>query len=186
MAARTKPDDWTMSKPNGYKPVEKINQGPSGAPGGRVSAGHNQSSDGGGKDSLIPLLPMQQDPYRARPDDFPINEVDEFTKQGGAIGAASGKDDLAKLNLQQQGPRHVEDGGPGSSGAGTPTEWNSGGRSARVAAAFPITRGAGESNSKGGQVGIEEYVDLQTGYVRGGSTPTRVGEITQHDLKIPS
>lgn len=175
-----------QSKPGGYKPVGKPNQGPSGAPGGKPAAGHGQNSDGGGKNDLIPLTPMQHDPYRARGEDFPVTEVAQFDKQDGAYGTAEGRDQLAKLSPHQEGTRHIEDSGPGSSGAGTPTEWTSGGRSGSVAAAFPITKGQGESNSKGGQVSIEEYVDLQTGHVRGGGSATRVGEVTQHDVHIPS
>lgn len=176
-----------QSKPGSYKLTEKTNQGPSGAPGGKIGAGHGQNSDGGSKDDLVPLTPMQHDPYRAKPSDFPVKEVAEATGQSGAHGTAEGQDMLASLSENQCSPRHIEDGGPGSSGAGTPTSWESGGRAARIASNFPITRNTGEANQQGGETSIAERVNLSTGMVEAeGYKATRVKETPEKKVHIPS
>jgi hypothetical protein len=177
-----------QSKPGGYKLVEKTNQGPSGSPRGKVGPGHGQDSDNGSeKDNLVPLQPMQHDPYRAKPEDFPVKDVDDATGQSGAHGTAEGQDTLASLSENQCGPRHIEDGGPGSSGAGTPTSWESGGRAARVASNFPVTRNTGEANQQGGEISIAESVNLKTGLIEAaGYKPTRMKETEEKRVSIPA
>jgi|HubBroStandDraft_1064217.scaffolds.fasta_scaffold46725_2 hypothetical protein len=165
---------------------EKVNQGPSGARKGGVTEGHGQSSDGGGKDDLVPQSPMQHDPYKAKPGDFPVTEVEEFTGQGGPHGKAEGANELASYSVNQCGPRHIEDSGPGS-GSGTPTSWESGGRAAGVKSAFPIKVNKGESNQEGGEISIAESINLSTGHIEAkGYSQTRVKEVPEGKAHIPS
>ncbi len=176
-----------QSKPGSYKPVEDVNQGPHGAKKGGVVEGHGQSSNGGNKDDLVPLTPMQHDPYKAKPSDWPVKDVDDWTGQSGPHGKAEGQDTLASLSMNQCGPRHVEDSGPGPKGSGTPTSWESGGRAATVAANFPIATNKGEANMEGGEIAIAEEVNLKTGYIEAkGYGATRVKEVPEKKVKIPS
>jgi hypothetical protein len=176
-----------QSKPGGKKLVEDVNQGPHGGNSGGVTEGHGQSSDGGGKDDLVPLTPMQHDPYKAKGTDWPVADVDEATGQGGAHGTAEGANMLASYSENQCGPRHIEDGGPGSSGAGTPSDWNSGGRAARVASNFPIKTNKGEANQVGGEISIPESINLATGMIEAkGYKQTRVKEVPEALVSIPS
>lgn len=176
-----------QSKPGSYKLEEKVNQGPSGARKGGVTEGHGQSSDGGGHDDLVPLTPMQHDPYRAKASDFPVGAVDAATGQGGAHGKAEGMDMLASQSENQCGPRHLEDSGPGPKGSGTPTGWESGGRSAKIASAFPIRTSGGEAMAEGGEIAIAEFVDLKTGMIGAkGYGSTRVKEVQEKKVSIPA
>jgi hypothetical protein len=175
-----------QSKPGGSKLEEKVNQGPSGAPNKKVGAGHGQNSDGGGKDDLVPLTPMQHDPYKAKPENWPVKDVDSGDGQSGSHGTAVGANALASLSENQCGPRHIEDSGPGPKGSGTPTGWESGGRSAKIASNFPIQTNKGEANQEGGETSISEFVDLKTGYIGAGTSRTRVQEVPEKSVSIPS
>jgi hypothetical protein len=168
--------------------AEKVNQGPSGAPGRKIGPAHGQGSDGAGEhDQLVSQTPMQHDPYKARGEDFPVKEVDDATGQGGPHGTAEGANMLASYSVNQCGPRHVEDSGPGKHGSGTPTDWESGGRAAVVARNFPIKQNKGESNEEGGETSVAEYVNLQTGAIEAkGYSETRVKEVPEAKVKIPS
>lgn len=176
-----------QSKPSNTKLVEDVNQGPHGARKGGVTEGHGQSSDGGGKDELVPLTPMQHDPYKAKGSDFPVTSVAAATGQSGAHGKAEGMDMLASQSVNQCGPRHIEDSGPGAKGSGTPTSWESGGRAAGVKSAFPIRTNDGEATQEGGEVAISESVNLHTGMVEAkGYGSTRVKETPEKKVSIPS
>jgi|SRR5581483_3683504 len=176
-----------MSKANGYKPNEKVNQGPSGARKGKVSAGHGQNSDEkGAKDQLVSIGSKQGNPYDAKGSDFSVKRVAPKHGQGaGEAGSKSGDNELARLAENQEGVRHVEDGGRGPHGSGTPSGWVDGNRSKHVAAAFPIEVNRGESNSEGGEIGIPESVSLHTGHIEGGSKQTKVKEVPQYNVRIP-
>lgn len=136
-------------------------------------------------DSLVPQGEMQKDPYRAKGSDFPVKSVSAFTGQSGSHGTAEGKDQLVADSENQCGPRHVEDDGPGSSGAGTPTGWQSGSRSGRVASNFSVSKnGAGEGGT-GMDAGVS--VDLATGKITAsGYKSTKVGEVGDRHAHIPS
>lgn len=172
---------------SGYKPAEKINSGLSGAGGGKVSAFHGQNSDEmGAKDKLVEYSVGQKDPYRAKASEFPVNQVNEAHGQGES-GAATwenrnggGKDKLAEYTENQCGPRHVEDDGPGSSGAGTPVGPD---RSSRVASAFSIGMSKGESESRGGQISVAESVNLMTGKIEGPNS-TSIGSVPDHNVTL--
>jgi hypothetical protein len=163
-----KPENRNASS---YMPEENVNEGPRG---GKKASGkpvgfHGQTSDASGeKNELIPLRPMQFDPYKTRGEDFPVKEVNEWHGQDEA-GAATwenpnggGKNDLVSWGGNLCSPRNVEDDGMGSSGAGTPVPGN---RGERVRAAFPISVNDGESESDTGEISIPESVNLQTGYL---------------------
>ena len=136
-----------------------------------------------GKDELVPLTPMQHDPYKVKGSDFPVSGVDAATGQSGAQGKAEGQDMLAAQSENQCGPRFLEDGGPGPKGSGTPTGWESGGRSAKIAAAFPVKTASGEA---GTSVSMAESVDLKTGMISAkGYSATRVGETPEQKVSIP-
>lgn len=142
---------------------EKTNEGLSGAPNRKVGPAHGQGTDGSGEhDTMATLLGRQIDAYHAKGSDWPVKDVDAADGQSGPKYTAEGKDALATLSQDQEGPRHAEDGGPGK-GAGTPSGWSSGERSARIAAAFPIEQNKGEGESEGGQTSIDSYVDLEDG-----------------------
>ena len=137
------------------------------------------------KDSLVSQGHDQVDNYMVKPSDFPVKPVTAFTGQSGGHGMAEGKDQLVADSENQCGPRHVEDEGPGSHGAGTPSGWSSGGRSGKVASNFPVSKGgAGEG---GTSVNSPYSVNLMTGeFECSGYSKTKVGEIGQHDVHIPS
>jgi len=144
-----------------------------------------QTKDEPTKDVLIAMGAQQIDPYRARGGDFPVKAVDAKTGQSGAHGTAEGMDKLAEYTENQCGPRYAEDGGPGSSGAGTPTEWNSGGRSARVASSFPIETNKGESSSMATTPSLAESLNLQTGMIEvKGYSPTKMKETGESKVTI--
>lgn len=141
-------------------------------------------SGSSGKDDLVPLTPMQHDPYKAKASDFPVKTVEAGTGQSGAHGKAEGQDQLATQSEYQMSPRCLEDGGAGSSGAGTPTSWESGGRAAKIAANFPIST---NSEVRGTAVSIAERVNFKTGMVEAdGYSATRVKETPEKKVSIPS
>lgn len=140
------------------------------------------------KDQLVPQSPMQHDPYKVRGTDFSVTNVMAATGQSGSHGTAEGKDQLATNSSNQDGPRFIEDGGPGPKGSGTPTSWESGGRSGKIASAFPVKRNDGESGSGGvSSTAAFESVDLATGKISAkGYSATRVGEVPENKVSIPS
>ena len=148
---------------SGYMPEEDVNQGPHGGKKGKVSAGHGQTSDDmAAKNKLVGQSDYQKDPYRVKGEDFPVKTVSAFTGQSGAHGTSSGRNELARYNVNQEGPRHVEDDGPM-----TPVP---GDRGSKVASNFSIGINQGEGEGDTGEVGISEMIDLQTGHIVGGNT----------------
>ena len=108
------------------------------------------------QDKLVPLTVGEGDPYRVKGSDFP-------NKGGSGMGGKVGHDDLLSESELQVGPRHNEDGGMGEGGYGTPTQWNSGGRSPKVSAGFPVSKNKGEGDESPTSVSIPEGVDLISG-----------------------
>lgn len=149
---------------SGYTPVENVNQGPGGGKKGKVAPFHGQNSDDmAAKNSLVSQSQDQKDPYRVKGTDFPVSSVMATNKQsGGKYGTSEGKNELAKYNTNQEGPRHIEDDGPL-----TPVPGN---RGAKIASNFSIETNKGEGNSDTGEVGISQMIDLQTGHIVGGET----------------
>lgn len=131
-----------------------------------------------GKNTLVSQSDSQRDPYKVTGSDFSAKEVNAATGQDGAYGASEGHNQLAAQSENQVGPRYIEDGGAGS-GPGTPTDWESGGRSAKVAAAFPVKTSKGDGSS----VSLEYGVDCTTGKITGGSR-TAYGEVPDHNVSI--
>jgi hypothetical protein len=175
------------SEDQGYELVEKVNQGPSGAAKKKVSAGHNQNSDDmGGKDELVGINGNHQDPYMAKGSDWPDGKTSVDADHGQGGGATyenpngGNKNQLITDSENQCGPRHAEDDGPGEHGAGTPVPGN---RAVRVAANFRVETNDGESRSDGGEMGIWQSVDLQTGHIVGGEQ-TVVDEVPQFNVTI--
>jgi hypothetical protein len=167
---------------SGYDPHEKVNEGPNGGKKGKSMPGHGQNSDApDAKDSLVPQVLEQRDPYKAKPTDFPVKNVMAATGQSGAHGFAEGHNELASYTENQCGPRFAEDDGMGQHGSGTPVPGN---RGERVAANFPIKINDGEGSSDTTEMGIAVSVNLMTGRIEGGSV-SRVYEVPQHDLHIP-
>lgn len=122
------------------------------------------------KDSLVSQSEAQHNPYLAKPSDFPASSV-------GKAGMAEGQNQLVGQSEKQGSPRHVEDGGPGSHGAGTPSEWGKGGTQ------FKVSKGENPSTS------LSEgcSVDLKTGQIEvSGYSRTRVGEVADPRVSIPS
>lgn len=137
-----------------------------------------------GKDELVPLTAGQKDPYSAKASDFSVNKVTPGTGQDtGEHGMAEGQDMLAAQGEQQCGPRYIESSGPGPHGSGTPTTWESGGRSGKIASNFPMSKNEDRSTA----VDISEGVDFKTGkIVVKGYSETRVDEVGESKVKIPS
>lgn len=148
---------------SGYKPEEDVNAGPHGGKKGKITPGHGQSSDDlAAKNKLVGQSDYQKDPYRVEGKDFPVKSVSPFSGQGGTYGTVGGKNELARYNVNQEGPRHIEDDGPM-----TPVPGN---RGDKVAANFSIGINQGEGEGDTGEIGITEMIDLQTGYICGGET----------------
>jgi len=130
------------------------------------------------QDKLVPLTVGEGDPYRVKGSDFP-------NKGGSGMGGKPAHDDLCPESGNQVGPRHAEDGGPGEGGYGTPSEWQSGGRSKTVAAAFPVSKNKGESDQSPDKVSIPEGVDFISGKLTcSGYKETPADETPQSDVSI--
>src|SRR5271168_4579400 len=177
------------SEDQGYDLVEKVNQGPSGAKKGKVSAGHNQTSDNmAEKNQLVGINGNHQDPYRAEGSDWPDGKTTADADHGQGGGATyenpngGNKNQLIAEAENQCGPRHAEDDGCGEHGAGTPVPGN---RASRVGMNFPVDTNDGESRSDGGEMGIWQSVDLQTGHIVGGEQ-TVVDEVPEFNVSIAS
>ena len=124
------------------------------------------------KDTLVSLNPAQSNPYDAKPSDFP--------KSGGGQ-MAEGKNQLVRESEYEESPRHCQDDGPGSSGAGTPSNWGVGGTQ------FKVGTNSGESSSAPPKVSDPNAVDLVTGkIVISGYSATKVGEVGDPKASIPS
>lgn len=184
---------YKADKSSGYDPAEDVNQGPHGGKKGKVTPALGQSSgavdydnETAEKNRLISWTENQQDPYRAKGDDFTDKKVVAETGQStGAEWPTSDspqKNKLAMESENQCGARHVEDDGPGEYGSGTPVP---GDRNSRVAANFKIEQNDGESESGDtGEVGIGTMVNLQTGAIEGGHSQTIVGEVPEDSVTI--
>lgn len=175
------------SQDQGYDLVEQVNQGLSGAAKKKVSAGHNQNSDDmGGKNELVGIHGNHQDPYLAEGSDWPDGKTSADADHGQGGGATyenpngGNKNELVACGENQCGPRHAEDDGCGPHGSGTPVPGN---RAARVGENFKVEMNDGESRSDGGETGIWQSVDLQTGYVVGGEVSV-VDEVPQFNVTI--
>ena len=130
------------------------------------------------QDKLVPLTIGEGDPYRVKGSDFP-------NKGGSGMGSKVGHDDLLSESELQCGPRHNEDGGMGDGGYGTPTQWNSGGRSPKVSAGFPVGKNKGEGDESPSKVSIPEGVDLISGKLTcSGYSETPVDETPQANVSI--
>lgn len=130
------------------------------------------------QDKLIEQYPTQMDPYRVRGTDFP-------NKGGSGAGPKPGHDDLLSESELQTGPRHNEDAGAGEGGYGTPTQWNSGGRSPKVSAGFPVSKNKGEDDEPSTSVSIPESVDLISGKLTcSGYKETPADETPQANVSI--
>jgi hypothetical protein len=171
------------SKPNsryasGYMPEENVNEGPHGGKKGGVTPAHGQNTyDATEQNKLVGQSDYQKDPYRAKGSDFPVKHVDSAFGQSGMHGFSSGHNELVKQSVDQEGPRHGEDDGPM-----TPVPAD---KSRIVAAGQSIGVSKGESSSDTGEIGIEQYVDLQTGYVKGGNQGV-TDYVPDKDLSIGS
>jgi hypothetical protein len=123
------------------------------------------------KDQLVSLSDTQVDPYKVQGSDFSVKSVTAFTKQSGAAGSASGKDELATLSLGQESPRDIESSGhPGIS------EWVKG-----KSAAFSV----GTNDEGGTSVSISESVNLKDGYIEcKGAKRTPVQEVPESAVSI--
>ena len=178
---------------SGYSPAEDVNQGPHGGRKGKVTPFHGQSSgaadsnnETGEKDRLMSWTENQQDPYRAKGEDFEDGHK-VAARHGQSTGAEKLNSDtpeknrLAMQSENQCGTRYVEDDGPGEAGSGTPVP---GDRNARVAANFKIEQNDGESEGDTGEIGIGTHVNLQTGAIEGGHKQTRVGEVPEDSVTI--
>lgn len=125
---------------------------------------------------LIELSKSLSDTYHTTGSDFP-------NKGGSGMGDKPGYNSLTP---SVESARDVEDAGMGESGAGTPTEWQSGGRSAGVARAFPIGKSKGESSESSPTAdAFSLSVDLQDGRIDSGSyKATKVMEVADPNVHI--
>jgi hypothetical protein len=94
--------------------------------------------------NLVSLSENQLYPRMAKPSDFgpaPAKPVD------------NGEPVLWEMGENQFAPRHAQDGGPGKSGAGTPSSWG-------TSKGFSPSQNSSESGTK---VSAPESVDFKTG-----------------------
>jgi len=131
------------------------------------------------KNSLVDQSMPQIDTYHAKGKDFPVKPVKAATDQSGPHGMAEGQDELIRLGVNLEGPRHCED-----AGILMPSEWQSGGRSKVVAKCFPVGKNGGESQvASPSKMSIPEGVDIMSGKITGGSS-TRVDEVFEDKVSI--
>lgn len=129
------------------------------------------------KDSLVPMTPEMKDPYRAKASEFKA-------PKGGKYGDTPGEKD--QLCSGVDSPRHCEDSGAGESGAGTPTDWTSGGRAGHVSGAFPVGQAQGGEAGSGG-ASTPCSVDLQSGQTEvAGYKQTVAKETPKAYASVPS
>lgn len=127
------------------------------------------------KDSLIDLGKSQADPYHATGSDFPVSS-------GAAAGSSQGHNQLIEDSTNQCGPRYIEDSGPGESGAGTPTDWQSGGRAGHVSSNFKVSQSSAE---QGTGSAFSLSVNLQDGTIDSKSyKATKVKEVADPNVHI--
>jgi hypothetical protein len=130
------------------------------------------------QDELFPLSLGEADPYRVKGSDFP-------NKGGSGMGPKPGHDVLCPETGNQEAPRHAEDPGPGEGGYGTPSNWQSGGRSGIVAASFPVGKNKGEGEESPSKMSIAEGVDCVTGKLTcAGYKETSVEETPEASVSI--
>lgn len=98
------------------------------------------------KDSLVSLGGNLSNPRDSKPSDYPA------VGPSGAAGEKSGQDQLVKLTLNQEGPRHVAD-----SGENTPSVW---GNTGQFAPQKNKGEGAGQTDVK-----CDWGVDFKTGQI---------------------
>jgi hypothetical protein len=159
--SKVSPSKPVYRNASGYQVEEKVNEGPHGGKSGKVAGGGGQNTyDASEHNKLVGQPEYQKDPYRAKGSDFSVSHVDARTGQSGAHGTSSGHNELVTQSMHQCGPRHAED-----DGAMTPVPAD---RSRVVASGFPIEINKGEGSSDTGEIGIQQMIDLQTGYVIGG------------------
>lgn len=73
--------------------------------------------------SLASLSEQQEYPRMMTADQAKVTPVKAGNGQSGAQGWSEGMNTMPKRSVNQDGPRHAQDGGPGKSGAGTPSNW---------------------------------------------------------------
>lgn len=126
-------------------------------------------------DELVSQTKEQKDPYHAKGSDF---KAPKGGKQGDMAGQKN------QLCPGVDSPRHCEDGGKGESGYGTPTEWNSGGRSGHVSGSFSVGQASG--GEAGSSVSHPCSVNLESGQSEAaGYKQTRVKETPMAYGNIP-
>lgn len=183
--AKVNPKVPSNRNASSYQPAEKINAGPAGGKkvSGKPNNGLGQDSDNKSeKNSLIWQNSNSVDTYHARGTDFPLKKnTDESGMATWGNFKAGGYNDLVDDNVNQCGPRHAEDDGPGSSGAGTPV-----GRNAdTVAANFKIEVNDGEGNNDTGEMSAQVMVDFSSGQISAeGYSSTPVDETEEPHVTI--
>lgn len=121
---------------------------------------------------LVELGKNLADPYHTTGSDFP---------SAGGTGQGD-KPGYNQLTPSVSSPRNVEDAGMGESGAGTPTDWQSGGRSGHVASSFKVGQSSAEQGSADG---FSLSVNLQDGTIDSKSyKPTKVKEVADPNVHI--
>lgn len=107
------------------------------------------------KDSLIPMSEMQFDPYRVKPEMFPMKS-NSSAVSGQSADAAGEHDVLIRQSEQQEGPRQAEDSVERSDRDSMAE------RSASVSKNFKVGRNDGGAGSS---VSIPEMVDFADGSI---------------------
>lgn len=92
------------------------------------------------KDMLVKIPAEMAHPATMTGDDFKMSGG-----MMGKVGMAEGQDKLIMDSVNQCGPRHTEDEGPGKSGAGTPVPTM---RSRILGKNFPVAMNMGEGSEK--------------------------------------
>lgn len=133
-------------------------------------------------DEMVKQTIQQVDTYHAKPSEFPIKGggggKSVSDQSSGGHGSSSGHDEMTHASC---GPRHLQDGGPGASGAGTPSIWG------HEASVGPIEKNSGEGGSDGlSTVSTPETVNLVTGHIEvAGYSATPVHETPEKHTPIP-
>ncbi len=134
------------------------------------------------KDQMVKQGIQQVDNYHAKPSEFPIKGGGGGKSVGGqeagGHGSSQGHNEMTKASCS---PRHLQDGGPGASGAGTPSIWG------HEASIGPIEKNNGEGGSDGlSSISTPETVDFVSGKIRvAGYSETPVHETPEKNTPIP-
>jgi len=141
----------------------------------------------GVKDSLVSIAANQTNPYDAKARDFPDGKTSADARHGQGSGAswenrdAGGKDDLVKLNDNQEGPRNAEANMEG----GNAIDDSMSERAQMVARNFPIERNRGESSSSAQSPMLAESIDKLEGRIKvSGYSATCVDEVPDRQVSI--